>query len=399
MMTAADRHGRSSPKQPSMVLLAVIAMLGTLGMHILVPALPGMASDFHTTPATMQLAITAYMIGLAAGQIFYGPVSDRFGRRPVLLAGLVLYIIGMALALPMMSIGFLLFARVLQALGACGAFVLGRAMVRDGATPESAAGRMAVLTMAMTISPAIAPGVGYLIASSFGWHAIFLLLFAVGVLLFLLCWALLPETNLHRVSSLGIGGMVRNYGKLFGSRSFMGYTLGGSTIIISSYVFLGALPHLVTDVLGRPAAEATYGYAAIVLGMTLGAYVAKRLSRRLAPLAGVKAGPMVAIIGAVLLLLASLNAPGFLSMVLPVVIYSIGAGMISPNAISGAMGRDPTMFGATSSLYGVIQMGWGAFITAVPSMIGSQSPLTVATILSICALAGIGMLCQIPRQS
>lgn len=141
-----------------MVLLAVIAMLGTLGMHILVPALPGMASDFHTTPATMQLAITSYMIGLAAGQIFYGPVSDRFGRRPVLLAGLVLYIIGMALALPMMSIGFLLFARVLQALGACGAFVLGRAMVRDGATPESAAGRMAVLTMAMTISPAIAPG-------------------------------------------------------------------------------------------------------------------------------------------------------------------------------------------------------------------------------------------------
>src|SRR5690606_39188653 len=117
----------------------------------------------------------------------------------------------------------------------------------------------------------------------------------------------------------------------------------------SSYVFLGALPHLVTDVLGRPAAEATYGYAAIVLGMTRGAYVAKRLSRRLAPLAGVKAGAMVAIIGAVLLLLASLNAPGFLSMVLPVVIYSIGAGMISPNAISGAMGRDPTMFGATSS--------------------------------------------------
>ena len=144
----------------SLPLLVAITMTGTVAMHIFVPALPDAAADLQASAFEAQLTITLYLCGLAGGQLVYGPISDRFGRRPVIIASLALYLVGFLLAIPAQSMGFLVFARVLQSLGGCGSLVIGRAMVRDISAGEDATRQLAVLTMAMSMTPALAPAVG-----------------------------------------------------------------------------------------------------------------------------------------------------------------------------------------------------------------------------------------------
>ncbi len=155
----AGRPRRIQPRdarQASLPLLVAVTMTGTVALHIFVPALAAAAADLGTTPVAAQLTITLYLVGLACGQLVYGPLSDRFGRRPVLIAGLSLYLAGLLLAIPARSIEVLIVARILQSLGACGSLVLGRAMVRDVSTATDAARKIAILTMAMTLTPALA---------------------------------------------------------------------------------------------------------------------------------------------------------------------------------------------------------------------------------------------------
>src|SRR3984893_1699408 len=148
-------------------------MTGTMAMHIFVPAMPAAAGGPGASPSLIQSTITLYIIGLAAGQLIYGPLSDRFGRRPVLLVSLALYVLGLVLAIPVASVGALIGARVLQSLGACGALVLGRAMVRDSSTGEDAVRRLAAVMIAMIMTPAIAPAIGGAISGWLGWRAVF----------------------------------------------------------------------------------------------------------------------------------------------------------------------------------------------------------------------------------
>src|ERR1700731_4498007 len=160
---------------PSLGLLIAVTMTGTMAMHIFVPAMPA-AADLGASPSLIQSTMTLYIVGLAVGQLIYGPLSDRFGRRPILLFSLALYVLGLVLAIPVASVGALIGARVLQSLGACGALVLGRAMVRDSSTGEDAVRRLAAVMIAMTMTPAIAPAIGGAISGWLGWRAIFALL-------------------------------------------------------------------------------------------------------------------------------------------------------------------------------------------------------------------------------
>src|SRR5208282_5505397 len=188
---------------PSLALLIAVTMTGTMAMHVFVPAMPAAAADLGTSPSLIQSTITLYIVGLAAGQLIYGPLSDRFGRRPVLLVSLALYVLGLVLAIPEASVGALIGARLLQSLGACGALVLGRAMVRDGSSGEDAVRRLAAVMIAMTMTPAIAPAIGGVISGWFGWRAIFgiLAVFVAGLLV--LIAFTLPETARTRLAFPG----------------------------------------------------------------------------------------------------------------------------------------------------------------------------------------------------
>jgi DHA1 family bicyclomycin/chloramphenicol resistance-like MFS transporter len=185
---------RPRPSAP-LWLLAMLTFTGTLAMHIFVPALPIAAADLGAGFSAMQMTISLYILGLAMGQIIYGPVSDRFGRRPALMAGLAIYVAASVACLMARDANVLIVARLFQALGGSAGLALGRAIVRDTSGETDAARRLALMNLMVTLGPALAPLLGGLLAGDAGWRSIFVLLCALGVVNFALTWRLLPETS------------------------------------------------------------------------------------------------------------------------------------------------------------------------------------------------------------
>ncbi len=176
-------------------LLGLFILCGTLGMHIFVPALPETARDLHATAATVELTISLYILGLAVGQLVYGPLSDRFGRRPALLLGLSLFTIASIAGLFAPDAHTLVVARFFQGLGGCSGLLLARAIIRDTSQANEAARRLALVNVLVTAGPAIAPLIGAALSGLWGWRTILMGLTALGVADFVLAWRILPETR------------------------------------------------------------------------------------------------------------------------------------------------------------------------------------------------------------
>ncbi len=356
-------------------------------MHIFVPALPAVARQFDVQPGTAQLTLTLYLVGIAVGQLLYGPLSDRFGRRPVLITALAIFLIGTLLAGITSRIEWLITARVLQALGACGGLVLGRAMVRDGAPTDQAARQIALLVMAMTTTPALAPLVGGTITSWLGWRAIFAFLGATGLGLLVLTVMAVPETNRQRVALPNPMAMLGAYGRLLRLPQFCALAVGGSFMSTSMYAFFASSPFLFIEVLHRPASEIGAYYMVIVAGVTLGSWIASRLT------VGSRSGillPMAAALGTlgagallVIDLAGWLSVPSVLAAVC---VFALGAGIASPVATAHAISVDPRAIGAASGLYGFMQMAVGALVTLLVGIWHADSALPAACILLAASL-------------
>lgn len=376
-------------RRASLALLVAVTMTGTLALHIFVPALPAAAADLRTTPTAVQLTMTLFLVGLAGGQLVYGPLSDRFGRRPMLITSLALYCTGLVLAIPAPNVGFLVAARVLQALGACGSLVIGRAMVRDVSTSDDAARKIAILTMAMTLTPAVAPAIGGVVSEVLGWRAVFAVLAALVAGLLALVVATLPETNRHKVALPGIGAVAVGYLRLLQRPLFRAYLVAGACGGTSLYAFLAVAPFLLVDRLGRSPSEVGFDCLVVTLGMVAGAVLASRLAGRVAIPRVARGGNLVCIVAALILL--AIDQAGALSvwtLLAPLVLYGVGVGLLGPNAVAGLMNVDPRSAGSASSLYGFVQMGVGALATIVVAIWhdGTATPVAVT-------LLGAGLLC------
>ena len=391
--------GGGAPPRPNAAVLAAITAAGSLAMHIFVPALPSVAADLRASPGAIQLTLTLYLVGVAVGQLVYGPLSDRFGRRPVLIGAMSLFFASSVLAIFAASVEFLLVARVLQALGGCGGLVLGRAMVRDGATPERAAGQMALLTMAMSVAPAAAPALGALVNDWFGWRAIFALMAACGAALLAIAAFVLPETNRERIALPNPRALLAVYWGLLRSPVFRSYAVGGSCVTTSFYAFLAASPFLFIDVLHRPPGEIGFYYMALISGVTLGSFAANRLAARLGMRRAVRAGACLSAAAAAALLTQDLA--GLLSVptiLAPMFFFMIAAGFTGPVSVAGAISADPRLIGSASGLYGFIQMGVGALCTLLASLWHAPSATPVALILLGSAALAIVMFMRIPAS-
>jgi DHA1 family bicyclomycin/chloramphenicol resistance-like MFS transporter len=182
-------------KRAPLWLLALITFSGTMAMHVFVPALPQAATDLGASANAMQLTVSFYIAGLAIGQLIYGPVSDHFGRRPVLIVGLVVYALAGFGAAFAPNVDALIAARLFQSLGGCAGLVLGRAIVRDGSTTADAAKRLALMNLMVTVGPGMAPLIGGALVTTTGWRSILLALCVLGAVNLLLTWRLLPETS------------------------------------------------------------------------------------------------------------------------------------------------------------------------------------------------------------
>ena len=368
-------------RKAALPLLVAVTMTGTVALHIFVPALAAAAADLGTTQAGAQLTITVYLVGLAGGQLLYGPLSDRYGRRPILLGGLGLYLAGLLIAIPAPNIGVLLVARVLQSLGACGSLVIGRAMVRDVSTREDAARKLAILTTAMTLTPALAPAIGGVVSGALGWRAVFVVLAVIVAALTALVAFTLPETNRHRVALPGLGAVLAGYLRLARVPAFRAYLVAGSCGGTSLYAFLAVAPFLLVR-LGRSPQEVGLDCLIVVFGMVGGAVLAGRLAGRVPIRKAARGGNLVCIVSALALL--AVDRTGSLtvvSLIVPLFVYAVGVGLLSPNAVAGLMNVDPHAAGSASSLYGFTQMTFGALFTAAATAWPATNAAPVALAL------------------
>jgi DHA1 family bicyclomycin/chloramphenicol resistance-like MFS transporter len=371
-------------------LLALITFSGTLAMHIFVPALPQAAVDLGASQAAMQSTVSLYILGLAVGQLAYGPLSDRFGRRPVLMAGLVVYTIsGLAAALAP-DAQALITARLFQALGGCAGLVLGRAIVRDIAAPQDAARRLALMNLMVTVGPGLAPLVGSALAASVGWRSIFFVLCGLGVMNFLFAWKMLPETGQPGPARAGSASLAQNYLKLIRSRAFLGYSIGGGCATTSMYAFIASAPFIFTQQLHRPTHEVGIYLALLISGVWLGSMLASRLVSRMPIETVLVRANWISVVAAFVLLAVTLA--GQLNVPLAVgcmFLFTLGAGTAAPAALTQAISVNPQVIGSASGLYGFTQMATGAICTALAG-VGRDPALAAAIILAVSGVIAQG---------
>jgi MFS transporter, DHA1 family, multidrug resistance protein len=385
-LPGGDLLERPRPLVP-LWLLALFTFSGTLGMHIFVPALPIAGRDLGAGVGVMQWTVSLYIFGLAVGQLGYGPISDRFGRRPALMAGLALYTIaGLAAALAP-DTHALIAARFFQAVGGCAGMVLGRAIVRDTAPPQGAARRLALMNLMVTLGPGAAPIVGGAMASTLGWRSIFFFLAALGLSNALFAWRLLPETGATG-ASVKASALARDYRRLIASPAFLGYAIGGGCATTSMYAFIACAPFVFGEQLHRSAQEIGIYIAILVSGVWLGSFLMSRLIVTI-PMARLLIGAnAMSGVAAFTFLGAALTSHLSVTLIVGAMfVFTLGAGIASPAALTQAISVNPRVIGSASGLYGFAQMGVGALCTALAGL-GKDAALSAAIVLAAAAAIG-----------
>jgi len=376
---------------PVTALLTALVTLGPISTDLYLPSLPSLARYFAVGVDDIQLTLSVFLVGLATAQLVYGPLSDRFGRRPVLLVGLAIYVVASFVCMLSPSVPVLVVARFVQAVGACDGPVLGRAVVRDIYGREGAARVLAYMSAAMALAPAIGPILGGFLENWFGWRINFLALVVYGSGSLVIAWRILPETN--RAPDPQAAQLIRillGYRGFLNHRAYVGYVLCCAFAYSGIFAFISGSSYVLQEVVGLGPIGFGLCFAGVVIGYIIGTIVAGRLSRRLGidRLIAVGAGIGVAG-GALLLALALADTPrsslaGAFLIVGPMLVFMIGVGLVLPNSIAGAIGQFPRAAGAGSALLGFTRMTVAAAIgIAVAALYdGSSVPMT-ATIAAV----------------
>ncbi|MFN3722506.1 MAG: multidrug effflux MFS transporter [Paracoccaceae bacterium] len=381
-MTDSKFLDRRTP--PHISTLILLAGLSALTMNIFLPSLPGMAAWFGVPYALMQLSVALYLALSAVLQILIGPISDRYGRRNVLLWSLVLFLIATVGTLVAPNATAFLVFRMAQAVIAAG-MVLSRAVVRDMVPDAQAASMIGYVTMGMSIVPMIGPILGGVLEEAIGWQANFGLLLVLGLFTLWMTWADLGETATIRPVTLG--DQMRQYPQLLRSQRFWGYALCAAFSSGSFFAYLGGAPYVGTEVFNLSASGVGALFALTAVGYAAGNFVAGRFSVRIGMNRMVYIGALITMGGLATLAAVTLGGVhsayvffGFTTFV------GFGNGMTLPNANAGMLSIKPELAGTASGLGGAIMIGGGAALAALAgAMLGpgaSETPLVLLMLAS-----------------
>lgn len=354
----SERDRRRAETLPAMVLLIALTAMAPLSVDMFLPSMPTMADKFGSRESTLQLAVTLFIVCFAGSQLFYGPASDRYGRRPLLLAGLALFIVGSLVALSANSVEVLLLGRVLQGLGGGAGPAIGQAIVLDVYGRERAGRVIAYMAIALPLAPAIAPIIGGVLHDAFGWQAVFITLACLGVALAAAYRALMPETNQRAAGqSRGFGGLAGEYRTLLSNRTFSTYALIMGLMFGGQLVFISTSSFVLIDELGLSPRAYGLSFAFVAGGIMAGASVSARLVRRGSTHQAVLAGIVTAASGStVLAVLAWSGAEHVATVLLPMFIVALGLGMTRAPAMASALVPFTAMAGLASATLGFSQM-------------------------------------------
>ncbi len=384
---------------PHIFTLIVLTGLGALSMNMFLPSLPRMAEYFEADYQLMQLSVALYLAVNAVLQIIVGPLSDRYGRRPVLLGGFAIFVLASIGCLFSQSIEVFLLFRMVQAASVVG-MVLGRAVVRDMYPQEQAASMIGYVTMGMAVVPMIGPMLGGLLQQVFDWQANFWVLVILGMMVIALVYRDLGETAQLGTSSLR--EQIAQYPELLTSRRFWGYCLAAAFASGAFFAYLGGAPYVGAEVFQLEPATVGFFFGAPAFGYFFGNFISGRYSVRFGINTMILAGTVLTMGGLTISLLIYLagiqTAPSYFGLMMFV---GLGNGMVLPNATSGMLSVRPHLAGTASGLGGAIMLGGGASLSALAGALltlGDGALLLIILMLIPAACSVVSILYTIRRE-
>jgi DHA1 family bicyclomycin/chloramphenicol resistance-like MFS transporter len=370
-------------------LLTTLVALGPLSTDLYLPALPTLARVFATDAAGVQLTLSVFLAGFACGQIFYGPLSDRFGRRPLMLGGLALFCAGSIGCVLATSIEMLVLARFVQALGACAGPVIGRAVVRDLWGASESARIIAYMGGAMAIAPLLGPTLGGFLTVLFGWQSNFLLLLLIGALQLVAVACMLSESNVHRDPAASHPRqMVANFARLLADRHYLGCLLSFSFSYSALFAFISASSFVLADRYGLTPQVYGLCFGVVIAGYLLGSLASGRLVRRLGSDYLLLRGAWLGAIAGVSMAALEFSGVRSIAAILgPMFFCTVATGLVMPNAIARALAPYPTMAGSASALMGFVQMTIAALVGIAVGHALAGGGAVLALAVAVCTVA------------
>ncbi|MFN4275651.1 MAG: multidrug effflux MFS transporter [Ferrovibrio sp.] len=375
---------------PSVVILVAMSAIGPMALNIFMPSMPGLARHFQVDYGLVQLTLTVYLIGLSVAQLVYGPLSDRYGRRPVLLWGLAIFCLGSLACTLAPSIEFLMVGRGLQAIGGCAGLVLGRAIIRDLYDRDRSAAMIGYVTMAMSLAPMFSPALGGYLDTLLGWRASFAFCVLAGAIVLAAVLLTLPETLAEPGLGEGIGPMLRSYASLLRSPAFCGYALQTAFTSGVFFAFIAGAPFVVVTVMGLPPSAYGLWFIVVSLGYLTGNFCTGRFAVRLGVDRMIAIGAIIGLLG--ILALATTGWLGLLTLpglFLPMAVVALSNGLTLPNGTAGAVSVNPRAAGAAAGLSGALQMLVGA---GAAVLVGYGQDLDPSQYPMIWTMLGSGLL-------
>ncbi|WP_428928873.1 multidrug effflux MFS transporter [Marinibacterium sp. SX1] len=371
----------------AMVVLATLMAFAGLSTDIYLPAMPRIAESFGVAHGAMEFTVTAFLIGLSLGQLVWGPIGDRYGRRWPVALGLGLFLAGTAGCALAGGVQQMIAWRVVQAVGASASVVLSRAMVRDLYPGARGAQMMSLLVAVMTIAPLVAPSIGAQVAGLLGWRAVFVVLGAIGLLALLGLLSLGETLPRADRSDRGLGAAFRDYGSLLGNRHVMGHALVVGLFYIGMFAYIAGSPAVFIDYFG----VSPQGYGLVFASGIVGVFGMNLVNGRLVARTGttqlLRIGASAALVlGLVFAVTAFTGIGGLWGIYLPLMGFVAMGGLIMPSALSGAMDGAGRNAGAIAALCGAIQYGGGILGSALAGALADGTPRPLGGLLLVAGL-------------
>ena len=381
------------------VILGALTAMGPLAIDMYLPALPTIARELQTQYSSVQVSLAVYFVGIACGQAFYGPLSDRWGRKPALYFGLVLFSassIGCALA---RDVSALIALRFLQALGGCAPLVVPRAVVRDYFNQRESVRMLSMLMLVMGLAPILAPLIGGQLLVNFGWRSVFWVLAAYGVFWLAIVTLFLPESiPAARRRRQRAADVVATYAALLRDRGYIAYVVTGGLIFAGLLAYISGSPFVFIELFEVPPEKYGLFFGTNAIGIIAASQLNRWLAGRFDPRDIVRAVlPVSVAAGLVLLFDAATGFGGFPGILLPLFVYIASHGFVMPNTTALAMAPHGSVAGSASALLGTLQFVLGASAGALVGALGNGTAVPLAAVIAGCALLAFATFQMRPR--
>lgn len=369
----------------TMFILAAVVALGPMSTDMYLPALPRIATELEASTASVQLTLSLFLVGFAIAQLFYGPLSDRYGRKPVMVGGLIVFIIASIGCALVENINALMFFRLLQALGGSAGPVLGRAIVRDIYGAKESGRVLSHIASIMALAPAFAPILGGFFAATLGWHAIFWFLVAygiIGVVLFSLKVKESAPAAHHQPKSLAT--IRQHYLQLLADRDYVGYVLACSFSYAGLFAFLSGVSFVLVGQYGVSEQQFGLYFMLIVVGYVVGTQISAKVGQFHSHQRLIMVGGLLLLAASgLMIVLVRLENANVASVIVPMMVFMIGVGIVMPQSMAGALKNYPNIAGTASGLLGFVQMSIAglAGIVVGHSYNSSATPMSIVIFL------------------